>query len=215
MGQEAQCNARLGKQTSAGKACSGKACSGKALLETDYVLFRGDFRVKIPFLAMKSVKARGAWLEIRSSEGALELELGEKAAAKWADKILHPPSRLDKLGVKAGQNVVVLEVSDPTLAAELADRGANVSKRPGPAADLIFFGAEKTADLERLAKLQDSLQPAGGIWIVYPKGVKAITEGDVLRESRAAGLVDVKICGFSATHTALKAVIPVAKRAKS
>jgi hypothetical protein len=38
MGQEANCKARFGKQVSA----------GRAMLETDYVLFRGDFRVKIP-----------------------------------------------------------------------------------------------------------------------------------------------------------------------
>jgi hypothetical protein len=30
---------------------------------------------------------------------------------------------------------------------------------------------------------------------------------------KAAGLVDVKVAGFSATHTALKLVIPAARRA--
>ncbi len=39
MGQETVCKARV----------HGKISQGKALLETDYVLFRGDFRVKIPF----------------------------------------------------------------------------------------------------------------------------------------------------------------------
>ena len=202
MGQEATCTARFEKQTSA----------GKALLETDFVLFRGDFRVKIPFRGMKSVKTKGEWLEIRSTEGALDLELGAKAAAKWQDKILHPPSRIDKLGVKGGQRVVILGIKDSAFASEIAARGADLSKRVGPAADLIFFGAEKKGDLAQLAALEASLQPNGGIWIVYPKGVKSVTEGDVIAAVRAAGLVDTKVCAFSATLTAIKAVIPVARR---
>ncbi|HXR09549.1 MAG TPA: hypothetical protein VN792_02170, partial [Candidatus Acidoferrales bacterium] len=58
-----------------------------------------------------------------------------------------------------------------------------------------------------------SIKPNGAIWIVYPKGVKHITESDVLRAIRAASLTDVKVASFSATHTALKAVIPSARRA--
>ncbi|PYU67269.1 MAG: hypothetical protein DMG49_19320 [Acidobacteria bacterium] len=48
--------------------------------------------------------------------------------------------------------------------------------------------------------------------IVYPKGQKHITENDVLSAGRKAGLKDVKVVGFSATHTALKFVIPLADR---
>jgi hypothetical protein len=47
---------------------------------------------------------------------------------------------------------------------------------------------------------------------VYPKGKKEITEGDVLGAGRKAGLKDVKVVGFSATHTALKFVVAVEKR---
>ena len=50
------------------------------------------------------------------------------------------------------------------------------------------------------------------LWIVYPKGRKEITERQVLDAGRAAGLVDVKVVSFSASHTALKFVRPKAKR---
>jgi len=50
------------------------------------------------------------------------------------------------------------------------------------------------------------------LWVVYPKGRKEITEGDVLGAGRKAGLKDVKVVGFSLTHTALKFVIPVERR---
>ena len=44
------------------------------------------------------------------------------------------------------------------------------------------------------------------------KGRKDITENGVLAAGRAAGLKDVKVVGFSPTHTALKFVIHVARR---
>ncbi|HEV8144903.1 MAG TPA: hypothetical protein VGP79_00905 [Bryobacteraceae bacterium] len=202
MGQETNCKARFDKQVS----------DGHAMLETDYVLFRGDFRVKIPFKSIRKVKATGDWLKIDSAEGALELDLGPAAASKWEQKILHPPSRLDKIGVKPGHKVVILGVSDTTLAGELTERGATIVKRAGPGTDIVFFGAGKMLDLDRLESLKIAIHPAGAVWIVYPKGVKAITQNDVMAATKAAGLVDTKVCAFSATHTALKAVIPVANR---
>jgi hypothetical protein len=202
MGQETNCKARFDKRASA----------GHAMLETDYVLFRGDFRVKIPFKSMRKVKAAGAWLKIDAAEGVLELDLGPAAAAKWEQKILHPPSRLDKIGVKAGHKVLILGVSDTALAGELTERGALVAKRAGPGTDIVFFGAGKKLDLDRLESLKPAIHPAGAVWIVYPKGVKEITQNDVMAATKVAGLVDTKVCAFSATHTALKVVIPVKSR---
>ena len=56
------------------------------------------------------------------------------------------------------------------------------------------------------------MRGAAALWIVYPKGQKHITENDVLAAGRKVGLKDVKVVGFSATHTALKFVIPLDKR---
>lgn len=195
MGQELMCNARLGAKSS----------HGKAMLETDFVLFRGDFRVRIPFGSMRSVKAEGGWLIIESPEGSLQLELGHRAE-KWAQRILHPPSRIDKLGVKPGMRVRIIGV--PALHQEIEQRGATLAaKKP----DIIFYGADRKSALGRLRELATT--PDGAIWIVYPKGVREITEADVIAAIRAAGLADVKVASFSATHTALKAVIPVSQRA--
>src|SRR5258708_6704462 len=197
MGKEANCTARFG----------GKTSQGKALLETDYVLFRGDFRVKIPFREMKSIKPRDGWLEIASREGPLALQLGP-ASEKWAQKILHPPSRLDKLGVKPGMRVSLVGFKDDVLVKEIAERGADI----GTSAEIIFYGAEKKSALDRLAKLAGSLKPDGAIWVVYPKGIREITEVDAINAIRAAGLTDVKVASYSSTHTALKALIPKTRR---
>jgi hypothetical protein len=66
--------------------------------------------------------------------------------------------------------------------------------------------------LRRIPKLAASIHPAGALWVVYPKGVTEIREIDVIMAGREAGLKDVKVASFSATHTALKFVIPVEER---
>jgi hypothetical protein len=79
-------------------------------------------------------------------------------------------------------------------------------------AEWIFFAADLQKHLAQVSKIAKSLKGAAALWIVYPKGRKDITENDVLAAGRKAGLKDVKVVGFSATHTALKFVIPVARR---
>ena len=54
--------------------------------------------------------------------------------------------------------------------------------------------------------------PNGALWIIRPKGRPEISERSTMAAGKAAGLVDVKVVGFSATHTAEKFVIPLAAR---
>jgi hypothetical protein len=196
MGQELECRMHYQKRTLA----------GKAYLETDYILFRGDERVKILLKDLKSVKAAAGMLQLDFPGGPAKLELGA-AAEKWAGKILHPPSRADKLGVKAGAKVQVAGEFEPEFLKEL---GGMQPAKTG--ADLIFLAAGTRKDLARVAKLKGGLNDAGALWVVYPKGVAGIREVEVIEAGRTAGLKDVKVASFSKTHTALKFVIPVAAR---
>ncbi len=96
---------------------------------------------------------------------------------------------------------------------ELAVRVREYSRgRRVAGADLIFFSAEAVGDLAQLSSLMRSIQKDGAIWVVYPKGQKHIREIDVFTAGKAAGLTDNKVCSFSATHTALRFCVPVAKR---
>jgi hypothetical protein len=47
---------------------------------------------------------------------------------------------------------------------------------------------------------------------VWAKGRKELNENHVRDAALDAGLVDVKVARFSATHSALKLVVPKAKR---
>jgi hypothetical protein len=206
MGNEVRCRAHAGKQRG----------EGKALLETTEIIFRGDekaFRVKVPFAGLKKkAAAKDGRLELHTADGLVVLELGAQAE-KWAEKINNPRSRADKLGVKPGQRVSVVGVADPDLRAELDGRGAVVTwGKIVKDSEVIFYGAARTADLGELRQLKGALVPAGALWIIRPKGGKDITEAQVMAAGKAAGLVDVKVVAFSATHTAEKYVIPVAAR---
>jgi hypothetical protein len=162
---------------------------------------------------MSAVEAKAGALRVMFPGGLAVFAIGD-AAPKWAAKILNPPSRLDKLGVKPAQVVLVLGVKDETFAAELEARGARVLTRPGAAADIIFYAADTRAALDQLVPLQKHVKRDGAIWVIRPRGAATIGEADVMKAGKAAGLVDVKVARFSDTHTAEKYVVPVAKRSQ-
>jgi hypothetical protein len=203
MGTETTCTATFARATA----------SGKALLESDRLEFRGgDLRVSVPFKDVKQLSVRAGTLAVKFSGGLLSLGLGA-AAARWAEKIQNPPSRLSKLGVKAGHQVSLVNVDDRTFAVELEEAGAVVMRgRLRPGRDMIFYGASRERDLARVPALKALLQPTGALWIIRPKGRPEVSEKAVMLAGRAAGLVDVKVVSFSATATAEKFVIPVAGR---
>lgn len=204
MGLEAPCTLRV----------NGKKAAGKALLESDHLLFRGEStRLRIPFNEISSLVARQGALHIEHAGGEARFEIGA-AADKWAEKIRNPRTLLDKLGVKAGMRVAVIDVDDAAFRAQLAERTSDVSEgRPKVGTDVIVFGAESTAALTRLERLRDSLKPNGAIWVVHRKGRDAsLRDVDVFAAAKRAGLVDNKVAAFSATHTAERLVIPVARR---
>jgi hypothetical protein len=204
MGAEAHCVGRFDNEWS----------EGKAQLETDFLLFRGSFRVKVALKEIQNVSAAGGRLTVVSGQGTLQLDLGA-AAVKWLQKIQNPPTLMDKLGVKPGASVSVIGIDDECFLAALRAVTSAVRTKLTPKSDFVFAAVESQEDLQRIESVPGSLSPAGALWIVWPKGQKRITEAQVMAAGNAAGLVDTKIASFSATHTALKLVIPVARRAAS
>jgi hypothetical protein len=203
----------MGSEASCTVTFNGRRAAGKARLETEILQFRGgDLKLSIPFKQMSKVTTRGGTLSVTFSDGTAAFDLGP-AAPTWADKILHPPSRLQKIGVKNEWRVSAIGVDDTAFLAELEHAVAHLSiGRVVKGADAIFYGVTKEAQLARLEKLKASLKPNGALWIIRPKGRPEISERATMAAAKAAGLVDVKVVAFSATHTAEKYVIPVAAR---
>jgi hypothetical protein len=202
MGQEVRCAACWGR----------KSVRGKALLETAEIIFRGRERLKIPFSAIRGMEAKDGELRVKTDEGLVIFELGERAE-KWREKVANPKSVVEKLGVKPGEPVAVFGKLDGEFLKKL--KGQKSAVAPGKIMDgvgWIFLAAEAREGLGEVKKIAERMKGSAAVWVVYPKGQKSITEVDVIGTGRKAGLKDVKVVGFSATHTALKFVIPVGRR---
>ena len=202
----------MGKTTKSRLRFDGHTYDGEAMLETSELLFRGERRLRIPFAKITSATAREGVLEVHFGGDVAELELGPHAA-QWAESIRNPKSVIQKIGIKAGPVVSVVHLDDDAFVEDLEKAGAAVCRgRARKNSDAIVYGASTRADLDRLSTLKSSLAPNGALWIIRPKGVKAITESDSMAAGKAAGLVDVKVVRFSDTHTAEKFVIPLKSR---
>ncbi len=172
---------------------------GRLQYEPPKLIFRGRERLAWDVAALDGLAADGPDLVLPTGE---RFALGERHAATWAHAILNPPTRLTKLGVKAGQRTAIDGVDDEVFAAELATVAPPTT---GDDLDLLFYAADTPAALEALLALIPRLAPKGAIWIVSLKGKSApLKDTDVLAAARSAGLVDTKVCAFSATHTALR-----------
>jgi hypothetical protein len=117
----------------------------------------------------------------------------------------HKP-RVEKLGVKPGLTALLVGVTDPLFIAELQAAGARLARSGSP--DLIFCAVESRAALRILPDLAKRMKHDGALWTIRPKGSAHISESDVMKAGKAAGLVDVKVVRFSETHTAEKFVVP-------
>lgn len=202
MGQEAVCRCLF----------EGALSEGKAHLESDRLIFRGTFRLSIPFSDVKSLESKEGKLEMTFSEGTALFDLGP-LAEKWEKKIRDPKSRIDKLGVKPNSRVALVGKLDEDFLEELRSVTSDISEgAPQKDSDAVFLRVEEKNDLKRLRSLQEKIRRNGAIWVIAPKGKPETREADVMAAGKEAGLVDVKVVRFSETHTAHKFVIPVARR---
>jgi hypothetical protein len=121
---------------------------------------------------------------------------------------------LDKLGLRPGMRVALIDIDDPDIRPLIADRTTELTEDwPEPDTDIVLLGADSIASLEPLAALATRIRPNGAIWVVSRKGKAAtIRDTEVMAAARDAGLVDNKVASFSATHTSIRLVIPVARR---
>jgi len=125
-----------------------------------------------------------------------------------------------KLGIKEGARVGLSRPPDG-FAATLGDLPDGVTARPVGRGtgklDVIVCFARTVKELAAdLAVLPARLDPAGGLWIAWPKkssGVATdLTEAEVRGRGLATGLVDNKVCAIDDTWSGLRFVVRVADR---
>jgi hypothetical protein len=126
-----------------------------------------------------------------------------------------------KLGIKPAARVALIgapEGFDLTLGA--LPEGASVRRRVRGPVDVIVAFFVSRAELERrLPALRGALDPAGGLWIAWPKrasGVATDVTDDVVRElGLGAGLVDNKVCAIDDVWSGLRLVYRLRDRPRA
>ena len=124
----------------------------------------------------------------------------------------------EKLGIKAGVRIALVGAPDEysgTLGA--LPKGVTVADGKGGSLDLIQYFTTRRADLERgIGSLKSRLQPAGALWVSWPKsgsGVTTVLNENVVREiALKNGLVDVKVCAVDDVWSGLKLVVRLKDR---
>jgi hypothetical protein len=118
-----------------------------------------------------------------------------------------------KLGFKPGMRAHYANAPGgfEVLLGELPD-GVRVLARRADGLDLIVLFVRERRELERrLPGLQRRLDPAGMLWVAWPKRAAKLatdmTEDVVRAVALPRGLVDVKVCAIDATWSGLKLVI--------
>ncbi|GIU89772.1 MAG: DUF3052 domain-containing protein [Acidimicrobiia bacterium] len=123
-----------------------------------------------------------------------------------------------KLGIKAGGRVALVR----------APEGFEHTLRPLPervrlrtqvrgVQDVVVFFATRRSELERrFPALARSVDPAGGLWIAWPKRSSCVatdlTENVVRDVGLSNGLVDNKVCAVDETWSGLRFVYRLADR---
>jgi hypothetical protein len=121
---------------------------------------------------------------------------------------------LDKLGIRPGMRVALIDIDDADIRPLIAERTSDVTEGwPEPDTDIVLLGADTHEALAPLEALAARIRPNGAIWVVSRKGkTRTLRDVDVIDAAKAAGLVDNKGASFSPTHTSLRLVIPVDRR---
>lgn len=117
-----------------------------------------------------------------------------------------------KLGIREGSRLLLVD-APLDFAATLGELppGVELVEAGAGAVDVaILFALDVPTVRAQFADIAASLQPAGGLWIAWPKrssGVVTELDENVVREiGLADGLVDNKVCAIDATWSGLRFV---------
>ena len=118
-----------------------------------------------------------------------------------------------KLSLKDGMQVWFDAMPD-SVRAEIDDYGLTLLENDGPVAGLKaahIFVTERAVMEAHLIALRTLIDPAGQVWVSWPKKASKvptdITEDTIRSVCLPMGLVDIKVCAVDAIWSGLKLVI--------
>jgi hypothetical protein len=120
-----------------------------------------------------------------------------------------------KLGIKPEARVALVD-APPDFARTI---GVTPARGAG-ALDVIVWFVKSRATLEKRFSVEARrLDPAGGLWVAWPKRASGVatdvTEDTVRAVALAAGLVDNKVCAIDEIWSGLRCVVRLKDRPKA
>jgi hypothetical protein len=198
VGAEARTTLKIGRQS----------YDGTALLETDELRFRGDTRLRIALRDVSAVSVKDGTLRVEHANGVASFVLGD-VAESWAEKIRSPRTLADKLGVKRGMQVAVIDVEDRDILDDLQAKGAQLVIGSVPQdVTMVLIRIVRPSQLSTLGAMTSRIARNGAIWVVHPRGDASVADTVIFAAARDAGLTYTKVVRFSERDTAEKLVIP-------
>jgi hypothetical protein len=120
---------------------------------------------------------------------------------------IKPRSRLGLIGAPEGFDITL---------GELPEDVAVRRRVRGPLDVIVAFCSSHAELARRMPSLRAALDPAGGLWIAWPKGSSGVATDlgeNLVRElGLAAGLVDNKVCAIDEVWSGLRFVVRLRDR---
>jgi hypothetical protein len=193
MGLETKCTCRS----------DGKEHIGKLHLDSNEITYSAPgFRWKASLTPPLKANVSGEWLQVGSGKNIIAFEVGQKADA-WLSKILQPPNRSKKLGLKPEMKCCLVGRFDVDFVRELELAGIQLGTQTN-GCDVAIVLLEAQKDFKKLEQTIEGVPAKTNVWIVWPKGVNLISQEDVLTFAADRGMGPSKACSFDARLTAMR-----------
>ncbi len=180
---------------------------GKVRMEADHIDFSGQTKFRFRITEMTGPRRQDLNILFGFHGHGVTIELSsERAAQNWIEYILHPRTLADKLGVKDGHTVRVMNLDDSELMDSLQTKNTKLVSQPSSRCDMVMLGVERSSELRQIEDLSENLRPNGAIWVVLPKSGRTVTKANVVAAVREAGLNHVEVVDYSETQAAHKIV---------
>lgn len=182
---------------------------GRVRMEADHIDFAGPTKYRFRLSEIRSPRQDTDSLCFDFHGSPVSLKLSSlRAASNWYEYVLHPRTLVDKLGVKEGYRVRVMNLDDQNLLTMIQSKNATLVSPPATACDMVMLGVERPSELRQITDLSEVLPPDGAIWVVLPKSVRTVTKANVHAAAREAGLSQTDVVDYSETQAAYKMVRP-------
>ncbi|MEE8171237.1 MAG: hypothetical protein V3T70_11885 [Phycisphaerae bacterium] len=202
MATESPCSLRIGREQ----------YNGTARLESEHIDFAGTTKFRFRFSEIRNPGQSDGGLTFNFHGNSVRMDIGARTT-KWLESILHPKTLSEKLGVRAGQRVRLLNFEDAELIAEFRARKVRVIlHETSDPVDLIILMVERPSELRQIQRLFEGIQPDGCIWVLMPKTSKTVSHANVLAVVRQLGLSNTKTISYSDAYAADRIMLSVDKR---